>query len=490
MFRGLALSRLLKAVQVGLWAGIMVCAGRPASGQVRILFVGNSYTHGAYAPVLNYNSAAIIDENYGLASSNPRYQSNPSEPGPWGGVPGLFKKFTDQAGLNYEVHLEAISAATLQQHHAGALAVVQQSQWHKVVLQELSTRPLPVARGGQPTAFFDYAARLEQAVHASSPAAQVYLYQTWARADITYPSNQPYSGLPIDSMTQNLHDAYYRLAGHLPGIAAVAPVGDAWLRAIQAGVASRNPYTPTAGLLDLWAPDRSHASKWGSYLAACVLFGQITGRDPRSLGGTEQAAAALGITTTDASSLQQIAFQQVQATSGPLPVTLTAFAGQRQAAGVLLRWTTATELRNARFEVQRSADGRTFATVATVPGQGNATQAHSYSAFDHFAPVGPLYYRLRQVDFDGRATFSPVVAVAAGPASELVLFPNPAREVLLIAGPAATAYTVRNQLGQRLLQGFLADGTATVELAGLPAGLYHIELKTNTGRLVRRFVRE
>lgn len=469
---------------------MLLCAARPASAQVRILFVGNSYTHGAFAPVLNYNAAAITDENYGLASSSPRYQSNPAEPGPWGGVPGIFKKFTDQAGLNYEVHIEAISAATLQQHHAGALTVVQQSQWHKVVLQEFSTRPLPVVRTGQPAAFVDYTSRLEQALHATSPTAQLYLYQTWGRADITYPSNQPYSGLPIDTMTQNLHDAYFRMASRTPGVAGVAPVGDAWLRAIQAGVASRNPYSPTAGLLDLWAPDRSHASKWGSYLAACVLFGQITGLDPRSLGGAEQAAAALGIAQTAAISLQQIAFQQMQTANGPLPVTLTAWAGQRQVAGVLLRWATATEKNNARFEVQRSADGHSFATVATVPGHGNATEPHSYSAFDGSAPAGLLYYRLRQVDFDGSAIFSPVVTVAADAASELVLFPNPARELLLIAGPAATAYTVRNQLGQQLLHGPLHDGTASVELTALPAGLYHLELETSAGRVVRRFVRE
>jgi hypothetical protein len=255
-------------------------------------------------------------------------------------------------------------------------------------------------------------------------------------------------------------------------------------------VATRNPYAPTPGLLDLWAADRAHASKWGSYLAACVLFGQITGRDPRSLGATEQAAAALGITGATAVALQQVAFQQLQVVNGPLLVTLTAFAAQQQAARVLLRWTTASEKNNARFEVQRSADGSAFASVATVSGYGNTTQPHSYTHLDCPVPASLLYYRLRQVDFDGSATFSPVVTVAAGPAPELVLFPNPAHETLLLTAPSATAYTVRNQLGQRLLQGFLSDGTATLSLASLPAGLYHLELETSTGHIARRFLRE
>lgn len=91
--------------------------------------MGNSLTHGRYSPVLNYNAAAVTDENNGLPASNPRYHSDPTEPGAWGGVPGIFKRFADQAGLNYVVHLEAIGGITLQYHHANALAVIQQSKW-------------------------------------------------------------------------------------------------------------------------------------------------------------------------------------------------------------------------------------------------------------------------------------------------------------------------------------------------------------------------
>ena len=64
---------------------------------------------------------------------------------------------------------------------------------------------------------------------------------------------------------------------------------------MRAGVARRNPYSPAAGLLSLWNVDHFHSSKWGSYLAAGVLFAQLTGRDPRTLGRAEQAAADLGI---------------------------------------------------------------------------------------------------------------------------------------------------------------------------------------------------
>ena len=474
--------------KAALLGAFVVGSVSPALGQTRILFVGNSLTHGRYSPVLNYNAAAVTDENSGLPANNPRYHSDPTEPGAWGGVPGIFKRFADQVGLNYVVHLEAISGVTLQYHHANALAVIQQSKWDQVVLQELSTLPLPVARSGQPTVFADYATRLQQAVHSANPAAQVYLYQSWARPDLTYPTNRPYSGLPIDAMTQDLHDAYFNLAASNPRFAAVAPVGDAWLRAIQAGVAVRNPYSPAAGQLNLWDADFVHASKWGSYLNACVLFYKITGYDPRALGGTEQAAAGLGITPTDASALQQIAYLQVR--GGALPVTLTLFSAERQPAGVLLRWATASEENNRAFEVQRSADGTSFVTVASVAGHGNTSQPTSYSTTDRGASLGPLYYRLRQVDFDGQATFSPVAAVAGSDAAGFVLFPNPAHELNILAQPTATAYRVRNTLGQVLLQGSVAGGRATVGLEALPTGMYLVEVETGTGRAVRRFQRE
>lgn len=263
---------------------------------------------------------------------------------------------------------------------------------------------------------------------------------------MTYPAGQPYSGLPLDTMMRDLRRAYAYLAAHNARIAAVAPVGDAWLRAMQAGLAIRDPYNgPNPSQMKLWGSDNLHASKWGSYLAACVLFAQLTGLDPRTLGPTEQAAVALDITGPAAVAMQQLAFQQVFAPAGPLPVVLTAFAAQRQPAGVRLRWATATEQQNARFDVQRSPDGVAFATIAIVPGNGNSFHPTSYAALDALAPPAALYYRLRQVDVGGAAAFSPVVAVGAD--ESVALYPNPAQERLFVTAPSATAYRVRNSLG-------------------------------------------
>jgi hypothetical protein len=301
----------LLASALGLLAARAVA---PPNKPTVILFIGNSFFHGAFEPVLTYNAAAITDENFKPNRTGQRRRQYEHEQGPWGGIPGIFKKLADESGLHYEVHLEAISGQTLQFHYDSALVVIQQPKWDKVVMHDYSTGPVPTRHGGQPARFFTYATRLAQAVRTANPAARLYLYQTWARADLTYPADKPYTGLPLDSMTADLHHAYYQEAAQDKNFVGVAPAGDAWLRAIREGVADPNPYdTAEPGKVDLWGRDHYHPSAYGAYLNACVLLAEITGKDPRKLGAQEQAATALGIAPEVAVKLQKVAYEQVKA---------------------------------------------------------------------------------------------------------------------------------------------------------------------------------
>ena len=176
----------------------------------------------------------------------------------------------------------------------------------------------------------------------------------------------------------------------------------------------------------------------------------------------------------------------------PLPVELTAFSAQRQAdKSVSVKWATASEKNSARFEVQRSLDGREYVTVATAAAQGSSTQATAYAALDKAAPAGRLYYRLRQVDQNGTAAFSPVVLVAgSGETIKVALYPNPAHSRLSFLAEGAMPYRVLNQLGQPLLQGTAQAGTASIAIEALPTGLYFLELQTAAGRQVQKFEKE
>jgi hypothetical protein len=73
-------------------------------------------------------------------------------------------------------------------------------------------------------------------------------------------------------------------------------------------------------------------------------------------------------------------------------------------------------------------------------------------------------------------------------APELAVFPNPAHDFVTISAPAATRYRLFNQLGQEVGQGLITDGTATVALAHLPAGLYQLSVATRDGYAGRSLV--
>jgi hypothetical protein len=119
-------------------------------------------------------------------------------------------------------------------------------------------------------------------------------------------------------MARDVRAGYDLAAKGVPGVRSVVPVGQAWIRAMDVGLADPNPYDGIeAGKIDLWTYDHYHASTAGYYLEALMLFGNITGRDPRSLGKTECSGFELGLSLPQIATLQQVAFDQLAA-EGPI----------------------------------------------------------------------------------------------------------------------------------------------------------------------------
>ena len=112
----------------------------------------------------------------------------------------------------------------------------------------------------------------------------------------------------------------------------------------------------------------------------------------------------------------------------PLPIELLSFDAKANNIGVLCSWVTATETNNDHFDVERSADGNNFKKIGEMKGFGAGTSVHNmdYKFQDEEACTGTIYYRLKQVDIDGRYTYSDVVAVDCKK-SLVSLAPNPAR---------------------------------------------------------------
>ncbi|OGX92194.1 hypothetical protein BEN49_16960 [Hymenobacter coccineus] len=213
------------------------------------------------------------------------------------------------------------------------------------------------------------------------------------------------------------------------------------------------------------------------------------------LGGTGSGAPAGSITSTLAfNSFSDFVLASTEAAGGPgnnpLPVGLTSFTARREAAGVRLRWTTATEHNNHHFEVHRSIDGQVFTVLKMLPGLGNSTVAQEYTWLDGASAInGSAYYRLRQVDVDGTGTHSPVVAVQAG-AMTAGVFPNPAHDHLSFCAGTGDAYRVLDVMGQPVLTGQAVMGLNSLNLINLVPGIYHLDVTGKQGHKRCRFIKE
>ena len=297
-FRPALLATVLLAVLLPASAACDRSPLPPPTAQAphRILFVGNSFLHGHQPPVQNYQADRVTDLN-GTG---------------FGGVPAVFRQLAHDAGVPVDVASELVSGQTLQFHLSQKLPLITSRPWDIVVLQEYST--LDPSRPGDPTAFFAAVSRLQSAVHGVNPSARVYLLETWARADQVYrtPGGR-WAGQTIEAMQSDLRAAYAQAADRASCVTAVLPVGEAALRAVQEGVADRNPYDGIdPGTQRLWADDSYHFGPWGSYLEALVIFGRLTGRDPARLGAEDRVGRDLGLTPAQVLAAQGVASRQLK----------------------------------------------------------------------------------------------------------------------------------------------------------------------------------
>lgn len=275
-------------------AALALSLAATAAWAESILFVGNSFTFGATSPVLRYRPEQVTDLNReGI-----------------GGVPAIFKVLTTQARLDYKVSLETSPGKNFDWHLANRLPLIDRP-WDVVILQGQST--LDLERPGDPTRLIESGRQLSDILALKNPSARIYYQATWSRADLTYLKPSPWKGKPIAAMARDVRAGYDRARAASKSIRGVLPVGEAWNRAMEAGVADPNPYDGVAfGKVDLWGWDQYHASAAGYYLSALVIFGAVTGMDPRTFGEREVAAYELGLSPAQARGLQKAAYDQLK----------------------------------------------------------------------------------------------------------------------------------------------------------------------------------
>ena len=286
-------------------AAVLCLSAAPAFAATKILFIGNSFTFGAHSSINHMYTDQVHDLNPPDALGRTV-----------GGVPAIFKEFTKEAGLDYDVSLETVGGKGFDFHYAEKRAVLDKP-WDVVVGHGYST--MDEAHPGDPALLIKSTKQIADMFHAQNPNVKFYLLATWARADKVYPADAPapWKGTPIKLMAQDVQKGYEAAAKNAGSeVAGVIPMGVAWNMGIDQGSIDSNPYDDAgASKMNLWAYDNYHASSFGYYLEAALDFGKVTGKDPMMLApkGKDHVAEDLGISPIQQQQLLKLAHDTLAA---------------------------------------------------------------------------------------------------------------------------------------------------------------------------------
>lgn len=253
---------------------------------------------------------------------------------------------------------------------------------------------------------------------------------------------------------------------------------------INAYDASNNQVTTANGTYDMTLYNLNYTNATGA-------SGWTVMKDPGSgwgLYGNCAASTAGQVIRTGMSGFSN--FGTAQSTA-PLPIELLSFTGKSLGNRNLLEWITASETNNDYFTVERSATGTSFEEVTRVDGAGNSSMLLNYSAYDNSPFAGVTYYRLKQTDFDGKFTYSGVIAVENNMNDIAIdnIYPNPTNGdinldfitpvkgtvvVQVIDAYGKLVYTKSTEIGE-------GKSTLITEMSQLAQGIYTFRLTFEEG---------
>lgn len=212
-----------------------------------------------------------------------------------------------------------------------------------------------------------------------------------------------------------------------------------------------------------------------------------------STGTTSGTLTTAGVVT----SFSPFTFASDDITIDPLPITLVSFKAQPNGNEVDLMWQTASEINNAYFTIERSSNGIDFYPIATVEGAGNSTETINYEIADKNPLIGESFYRLKQTDFNGDFTYSPIETVIFNESTEGVnIYPNPltseSRDINFVFNSSTERdIQIIDQLGKIVVSNIsTSDIKLNLNLGQLEAGIYFIRITENDHTYSERIILE
>lgn len=174
--------------------------------------------------------------------------------------------------------------------------------------------------------------------------------------------------------------------------------------------------------------------------------------------------------------------------SAPLPVTWLSFdAARNDAGGIDLHWQTAIESNNKGFNIERSSDGKNYSPIHWTAGAGTSSTPHSYTWTDPQPATGKNFYRLQQIDLDGKASYSTIKEIDIAPANgPLIIAPNPLTGNTMIIrhhlSPGRVRVKITDMAGRTMsIHEYTISGSSlSCDIQTLRTGVYHVEMRDDT----------
>lgn len=181
----------------------------------------------------------------------------------------------------------------------------------------------------------------------------------------------------------------------------------------------------------------------------------------------------------------------IRSVNAPLPIELTYFKGTAAKNSNQLIWQTATERNNKGFQIQRSGDAEIWQDLAFISGKGSTLTANNYEWVDNAPLIADNYYRLKQVDYDGSYTFSPIISIVGIVKDKVTIYPNPTSSDLFYEYDdlkAIKRIQLFDAVGKLIHETTNINGNFSV--SHFPSGLYWLVMETNNGHIYERVIKQ
>lgn len=247
-------------------------------------------------------------------------------------------------------------------------------------------------------------------------------------------------------------------------------------------------YTLSGGDVYLITLDIARASDEFAFKISNVTTSSSSDVMQATMGGTANATIkSIGFGNGVTGNNQNLIFDDVEVIenpTSPLPVELTTFSGKIKNDQTQLHWQTAAEINNSHFDIQRSNNSKTWENIGKVDGQGNSFQFHDYTFVDARPLNATNYYRLQQVDFDGKFSYSSIV-ILNNKTSPFEIYPNPVKDYFKInLSDSRTKHhhvQLINAMGQVIINEITSQPYLTIETHKLQTGFYLVRISDDAG---------